>query len=550
MKKKALISFITILIIFIIFLMLLIKINQNPRIIITDNNDEEIVYIINNNKSSTIDLSDLNEEHISYILAIEDKDFYSHNGFSIPRILKAIINNLFSNKKEGASTITQQYIKNIYLNNDRKISRKLVEIYLSIKLENKMNKNEILSEYLSSIYFGSSIYGLKNAAKYYYNKDISNLSSKDMISFIALWNAPTIYSNNLEKWNNKKNEIAKLLLDKGLIKADYNEIIAPIELNINKEYINSNRMYFIDQVLNEFNSLNYNAKFNELITLKTQYNKKTESISSSHNINYSIIGIDKNGYYTCSIGDKSYYASAYNIAMQGKRDIGSTIKPILYYEAIKCGFENMIYNSSPFSFRYKNANTTITNSNNLYYGNINMEKALAVSDNIYAIKTHLTIGFNTLANHLKKYNISANSYPSLALGSVGMSLNELAKIYYQFFSEGYYINPKYIYSINNQKISIKKQILNNISIINKIKLLLEAPFDNTIPHSTCGHLSNKINTKCYGKSGLTDYDSYLVGFNEHNLYAVWCGDINNNKLNNSSYKALPKELFVKAININ
>lgn len=550
MKKKALILIISTIIIFILILMLLVKINVNPRILIIDEDNNELAYIINNNKSNKTNLEELNEEYIEYILAIEDKSFYTHNGYSIPRIIKAFFNNIFSNKHEGASTITQQYIKNTYLNNEKKISRKLVEIYLSTKLEKQMNKNEILEEYLSSIYFGSSIYGLENASRYYYNKEISDLSKKDMISFIALWNAPTIYSNNIEKWNKKKNEIAKQLLDIGLLTTDYNEVISPIKLSINKEYINSNRMYYIDQVLNEFNSLSYNSKFNELITLKTKYNFKTENIYSSYDINYSVIGIDKNGYYTCSIGDKNYYNSTFNIAMQGKRDIGSTIKPLLYYEAIKCGFEQAIYNSAPYTFNYKKANTTITNSNNIYHGNIGMKKALAVSDNIYAIKTHMKLGFNTLSNHLKKYNIDSNAYPSLALGSVGMSLNQLAKIYYQFFSDGYYINPKYIYSINNQKISIKKSILNDFSTINKIKLLLEAPFDSTIPHSTCGHLESSLTSKCYGKSGLTDYDSYLVGFNENNLYAVWCGDINNNKLDNSSFKVLPKKIFVEAINIS
>lgn len=550
MKRKAFIISIISMVLLLLIILLSVPINTNARILIKDKDNNEIAYLINANKSNLINPNEINEEYLSYILAIEDKDFYSHNGFSIKRIIKSFFSNITSNNAEGASTITQQYIKNTYLSNEKKISRKLVEIYLAIKLENKMEKNEILNEYLASIYFGHSIYGLKNAARYYYNKEIKDLSKKEMISFIALWNAPTIYSNNLEKWNKKKNQIAKILLDKRLIQSSYDEIITPIELNINTSYINSNRMFYIDQVINEFNSLSYCGKFNELITINTKYNPKTEVISKELDISYSIIGLDKTGYYTCCIGDQNYYKSSFNIAMNGIRDIGSTIKPILYYEAIKCGFENTTYISSPYSFTYKNKLTTITNSNSNYFNKINMRTALAVSDNIYAIKIHLNLGMYTLVNHLKKYNITSSPYPSLALGSVGMSLNHLARIYFQFFSEGYYIKPRFISSINGLKTVVSKEIINDISIINKIKLLLEAPFDSTIPHSTCGYLSYRLKDKCYGKSGLTDYDSYLIGFNENNLYAVWCGNINNNKLTNSTYKALPKELFIEAMNIN
>lgn len=546
--KKNIIKTIIPIILFVIIFFLGYPVNKNARILIFDENNTEMAYIVNGKKSNTIIASQLDKEYISYILEIEDKDFYNHKGFSIKRIIKSIYTNITSDKTSGASTITQQYVKNTYLSNEKKISRKIKEIILSVKLENKMTKEEILGEYLSTIYFGNSIYGLKNAARYYYNKSITELTRKDIISFIALWNAPAIYSKDHEKWNTRKNQIAKQLLDSGLIKSDYNLIIEPINLNINKEYSNSNKLYFIDQTLQEFNKLNYCSNFNELITLNTKYNPKTENIKSDLNINYSIIGVNKEGYYVSAIGDNNYYSSSYNIGFNGNRDIGSTIKPILYYEAIKCGFEHKLYNSTPFQFFYKKEPILIINSSNNYYNQINMRTALAVSDNIYAIKTHLNLGMYTLVNHLKKYNINSNAYPSLALGSVGMSLNDLVKIYYQFFSDGYYINPKFIYAINGQRIKINNVIVNDKKIIKKIKLLLEAPFDNTIPHCTCGHISYKLNSKCYGKTGLTDYDSYMLGFNDNVIYGIWCGYVNNKKLEINSYKNLPKELFVLAMN--
>ena len=516
------------------------KINENAIIQILDDENNEIILINNNHKTDTININDLTLKQIDYILKIEDKDFYNHKGFSLKRIIKASLTNIIKNEKQGASTITQQYIKNTYLNNNKTLTRKLKEILLSIKLENKMTKDEILTSYLSSIYFGNNIYGLKNAAKYYYSKDIKNLTDYELISLIALWNKPSIYSNNIDKWNNNTNiYLKKLGLNQNKIK-----------LNINKNYISSNKLFYIDEVLNEFKSLKKVST--KKIIIKTAYNKKLESLTTNKNIDYSLLVYDKKGYILTCIGGKDYQNNSYNIATTSKRDIGSTIKPLLYYEALKCGLKEKTFNSNPYSFKYKNEITTIINKSGKYYGNINMKKALAVSDNIYATKMHNTLGYNTLVYHLKKYNINSKPYPSLALGSVGMSLKELTNIYYQFFNNGLYITPKYIkqIKINNQEIEIKPKTtkLLDKKICDEIHELLHAPFDLNIQNSTCSSIQKNTKIKLYGKSGTTDYDSYLIGFTDDYLISAWCGTTNN-YLTDKELKKLPKELFINALNL-
>lgn len=535
-------------------LLCLPKAKHNAEIIILDSDDKEIALLNNYNKSNTECIDNINTKFIEILLFIEDKDFYKHHGFSIKRILKASINNIFYNSTHGASTITQQYIKNTYLNNSKNIFRKIKEILLAIQLENDISKNEILSRYLSSLYFGNNIYGLTNACRYYYNSDINSLNHSQMISLISLINSPSIYSNDLGKWHNKNISIANKLLKNNIItKNDYNMVKQGLMLNINKEFINSNKQYYIDFVISEFKNLGFQSKFNKKLIIKTKYNAKTEQISSSLDTSYSIISINRDGYISSIIGDKSYYKSAYNIAANGKRDIGSTIKPLLYYEAIRCGQDNKIFSSNKYSFKYNNELITISNSTNRYYQSIDLYKALAVSDNIYATKMHLYLGMNTLVNHLKKYNIQAKPLPSLALGSIGMDLKKLAAIYFQFFNNGKYIKPKAICSIRlNNKIysqKIKYSIVNDVSICNEVRKLLYAPFDLSIPYSTCSSITNKLSMKCYGKSGLTDYDSYMVGFNDDNLVAVWSGNVDNEILISIEAKKLPKELFYKMMNI-
>lgn len=555
-KKLKLIVIITFLILISLLsynIFSLTNINQNPNILILDKKDEEIAYITNGNKSNLI--TEFDDEFIKLLLFIEDKNYYNHNGFDTKRILKALLNNITFNTKTGASTITQQYIKNTYLSNEKTIIRKLKELYLAIKIENKLEKDEILSNYLSCIYFGNNIYGIKNASIYYFDKEINSLSINDKVALIALLNSPSVYSSNIDKWNEKKNMYAKLLYDNKIITdSEYNDILLPINLTINNYYINSNKCYYIDQVLLEFNKLNLKEEFGKTIIIKTKYDKKSELIKSNLNINYSAISTNKEGFITSIIGDKDYTVSTFNIATDGLRDIGSTIKPLLYYEAIRCGLKDELHYSMPYSFKYNNEVINISNSSSNYYNSyIDMKTALATSDNIYAMKTHLTLGMNTLVYNLKKYNIKASAIPSLALGSVGMSLLDLIKIYTQFFNNGYYMKLRYIYQleINNEiyNYKVSKKIIGNPEICNQIKDLMGYVFSSSIKHSTSSSIERKLKYKCYGKSGLTDYDSYMIGFNEDNLVGVWCGDINNKLLVDIEHKRLAKELFCNIINV-
>ena len=556
MKKLKVFVIVLIIILISLFLNYILSksnINQNPNILVLDEKDEEIVYITNGNKSNLI--TEIDEEFIKLLLFIEDKDFYKHNGFSLKRIIKAFINNITNKNKSGASTITQQYIKNTYLTNEKKILRKLKEIYLAINIEKKLSKNEILNQYLSCIYFGNNVYGIKNASKYYFNKNIDEISLNDKVALIALLNSPSIYSNDINKWNDKKNNYAKLLYDNKIItEQEYDLILEHIKFNINANYINSNRCYYIDQVLLEFNKLNIKAKFPNTITIKTKYNKKTEVITSLLDTNYCSISANKEGYITSIIGDKNYNKSTFNICVDGHRDIGSTIKPLLYYEAIKCGLIDIKHYSKPYSFKYNNELINISNSSYHYYNNeIDMKTALATSDNIYAIKTHLTLGMNTLVYNLKKYDINASAIPSLALGSVGMSLLKLVEIYSQFFNNGYYMKFRYIHQVNisNTVYNFKvfKKIVSNDKICNQIKEMMGYVFSNSIKYATASSIGRKLKYKCYGKSGLTDFDSYMIGFTDDNIVGVWTGDINNNLLTNNDFKKLPKELFCNLINI-
>lgn len=562
MKKKLLIASTIFLIIIFLFLFFfqpidsIYDLHTSPEISIVDQDENELIHFIQEHKTTPIDITKFSKKNISILLDIEDKDFYKHNGFNIQRIFHTIVTNIQNSETHGASTITQQYIKNVYLNQKKSFSRKIKELYYAIKLEQVASKDEILSGYLNCIYLGHDIYGIADGAKYYFNTSYEKLTISQMTTFVALLNAPTYYSNHLDDLNERKNILLHILFKDGILtQEEYNEALNPIQFHFNTEIYNSNLLYFADGVLKEFEALAIHPKFNQPITIHTRYHSKMNQSQFNASSNYASIAVDKEGYILSIIGDKEYSASSFNIVTQGKRDIGSTIKPILYYEALKCGFSpTTSYYSSPYSFSYHNELVTIKNYASTYPNrNITMKEALATSDNIYAIKTHQAIGFKTLANHFKKYGIEASALPSLALGSVGVSLYDLTRIYSQFFTEGSYLDFKYIESIQreNQVIYTRKcqiSILGEEKHFKTIKSLMASIFDPTIPHATAASIQTLLNTKCYGKSGLTDYDSYMMGFNDEILVGVWAGYLDNQALEDPRIKRLPKDIFVELIN--
>ncbi len=515
--------------------------------------------IQNDHNISILTYEEIPQKFIDILLFLEDKSFYKHSGFDIYRIGKTIFTNLFNNERHGASTITQQYIKNVYLNNNKSLIRKIKEIILSISLEKRTNKNDILTAYLATIYLGNGQYGIKNAASFYFNKSLEQLSVNEIILLCTILRAPNYYNplSNIKACLQKKNELLKSLRK--------NNIISEYEFATSYNYdyslvlneANSNKNYFIDLVKQQLKKYHNEFDFEEKIKVYTSYNPLFENvISTNYNGDISVIIADNNSNLEYILGGASYRKNSYNIAYLGKRDIGSTIKPLLYYEALKCGFDiNKKYTSKPLTITYNEVSYTFNNYKDIYPKEpINMRYALATSDNIYAIKTHLDLGMRTLVNHLKLYNIEAMCIPSLALGSVSMSLSKLVEIYNCINNDGWYQNLNVIRLLEQKE--HKKEIINSkIKLLDEkytkiLKELMKGMFDKTIAENVTGkNMATKLKTTFMGKSGLTDYDSYMIGFNNSYIIGCWSGYIDNKKLTDQSLKAAPKKLFVDYANL-
>ncbi len=561
-KKILFILFLNLLII--LFIILTDKkidnINDINKIQIYDSNLNLIYESQNNHESDYISLDDINPLMIKSLIAIEDKKFYSHYGFDIYSIFRVLL----KKSKGGASTITEQYLKNLYFTNNKSYIRKLKELLYAIRLERLYSKNEIIEAYLNTIYFGDNIYGIKNAIKHYFSKDAKSINIDEIALLLTLINSPSS-SNPIYNYDTaliKRNKILyKLYLNNVITKNEYqNNIKKPIKLKIENVISYSYPiLYYKDLVMKEYKSLGLKKKFNNVTKIYTSFDSSLNNElynhlkNYNHMCNFGIYILDNKGYVLSCISNNYY--NQFNIVKKGIRDIGSTIKPFIYYKALENGIsETKKLESKKTTFKINNKEYTIHNYNNIYPEfKIDMKYALATSDNIYAFKMYNLVGGYNVVNLLKKFNINAKDEPYLALGNIAMNLETLTILYNTLSTLGVYYNNRTIkYIKNNDKVIYKsypeKKVILNKTITLKLTNMLTGMFDTKIKRATGLSIAQNINYKLAGKSGLTDYDSYMVGYNPLYTVGVWCGFVNNILLNDIKDKQLSKQLFCHAFN--
>ena len=261
-----------------------LNITNNGTYYLFDNKDT-LVYQ-GSSTSSWVDLKDIDEDLINAVIAIEDKKFYNHFGFDILRIGKAMITNIQTGHiVQGASTITQQLVKNLYLEFDKTWERKIKEAFLTIITELQYNKEEILEAYLNTINYGNGNYGVSNASKYYFNKDVSNLSLEEAIILAGIPKSPNKYNpvSNIEESLKRASIVAKALLNNEFINNDtYNNLnFNNIEIYGKNDKNNLQMlMYYQDAVYKELESLGISKETLETGGLKVYTNLDIEKQSA------------------------------------------------------------------------------------------------------------------------------------------------------------------------------------------------------------------------------------------------------------------------------
>ncbi|MES2568109.1 MAG: transglycosylase domain-containing protein [Bacteroidota bacterium] len=433
----------------------------------------------------------------NFLVEVEDKRFFEHNGIDYKAILRAISNNIkHLSIREGGSTVTQQLARNLLKDNSRTIKRKLTEIDLAIRLEKTYSKNDILQLYFNNVYWGKNIYGIRAAALIYFEKEPHDLNKKEQIKLLTLLRGPNLYLSNSLLFQ-KRYELLNRVIFRNT---------RPLKRNIDKKGIKlKSKLSIVNPLVVNFINSN---------------------IDNSKKIIYSPIDIDlqnlfselvKNSKYPTSIvcfykGElvafSSHYGTDYPFSF--KSNVGSLMKPFLYsfyrMQGINKNEKISTENSSEWHVREVLQD---------FAAEITLKHALSISNNNVFINAAEKIGMNNVLNHISNLTNKDDEilYPSAILGTsaTGMSLYDITKLYHNYFSkisteidiEMHEILGNILYEKTNIKISngfFKSGTTNN----NKERFSI---FGNKI--MTVGILRQNYYENDYSKEG--NFISYIRG---------------------------------------
>ncbi len=493
-------------------------------------------YDENNNlldsQANGVSITEFNEipiHTINAFIAIEDKRFYAHNGVDFKRIIGATINNVKSfSFKEGASTITQQLIKNTHLKSEKTLKRKITEIKLAKQLEKRYSKNEILEKYLNTIYFGNNCYGITSAADFYFNKKVEDLTINESAILAGIVKAPSHYSplSDREKCFKRKNLVLKCMHEQGYISdGEYQSNIEQDAYYQSTENKTFNGLYFVKNQLNHITESSPYSLTN--IEVYTTINKHIQNILENKgqdycdNFNISVLCLDKN----------SNVLGYFSTVKEEKRQIGSIIKPLaVFAPAIE---RDLVDSFTKIDDEKTNfSGYSPSNYNDKYFGKITVKEALEKSSNVCAVKLLNYVGINNAVSYLHKMNLQIyqnDESLSLALGATahGATLSQLTSSYSVFLNGGNFKDYNAFNSVKSNELQIN-HALNYTKVFNTDTVsIINDMLKGTVKNGTAKKLSS-LPFPVYAKTGTVgtksgNSDAYTISFTNDYILGVWFG---------------------------
>ena len=494
------------------------------------------------------------------IIAIEDKRFYEHQGVDYIRIIGAAIADIRAGElAQGASTITQQVVKNIYFSPEKTWRRKINEALIAIQLERNYTKDKIIEMYLNTIYFGTGTYGIEKASEIYLGKNASELSIAEAAMLAGMVQAPEIYSpfNNIESAKYRRDHVITQMYEQGFIdsKEYLGALAEPIETNgsgnntIPGQSSSGIAPYFIDFVKQQL----YEQKFSDYDVFKgglriyttldlDLQNKAQESISivfpEKIEPSYSLICADpSNGYIYALVGGKDYKESKFNIATQGKRQPGSVFKTMVLMESVRQNISssNEFNPNGPLTIDMEEGPDWIVNNyaNQQFGEKMSIADATTSSVNVVFAQLIMQIGpenVESLCSEMEIYDIGSN--PAIALGGleIGITPMDVSKVFSTLASGGVYNKPVSILKITDAQGNILYQYdpdieLNNKRILEESVSYYITGILKSVIDSGTGRGAN-IGRPAAGKTGTTsDYkDAWFAGYTPELVTVVWMGN--------------------------
>lgn len=489
----------------------------------------------------SVKIDELPKHVANAFIAIEDKRFYDHGGVDYKRIASALLSNIKKRRfGEGASTITQQLIKNTHLSHKKTIDRKLAEMRLARKLERLYDKNRIMECYLNVLYFGSGIRGLGTASRVMFDKPASQLTLAQSAALASIINNPSKYSpyNHPENLAKRQRVVLKLMLDQKLItRSEYDDALTE-QIHFGK---NKQSRFVAAVIKNVCDDLNCSEKylFNSSYTVKTAYepriaDKARECVKNIDGYSARVLVLDNaTGGVAC---DETNCEKFYNT----RRSPASAIKPFLSYAAaLETGTVNPL--SQILDQKTDFGGYAPGNYKDVYRGYIAVRDGLIYSSNVAAVRLLSDVGIDTGKSVAQAFGLpfsKSDDSLAIALGGMekGVTLGELANAYRTLANGGMYSDTCYAqtildgpavkYAANNPS----RRAISDDTAYLLTDILCECANAGTAKKlKYSGIIAAKTGTNG-DKNG--NYDCYCIAYTPQYTVAVWFGAENSAMPNN------------------
>ena len=540
------------------------KVNYPLSTHIYDRNGKLLYEVYRDQNRTPIQIEELPSYVKESTIAIEDKEFYKHNGVSlVGGILRALKDTAVEGDLQGGSTITQQLVKSSLLTSERTIKRKAREIILALWTERLFSKDQILEMYLNQVPYGGSAYGIEEAAKTYFGKQAKYLTLSEAALLAGLPQAPTLYSPyvNPNKAVSRRNDILRLMKELNFISQDKitqaikEEMkIIPLQTKISAPHF----VFFVKSELEDFFGIKQveegGFKVTTTVDLDIQHEAEKilkEELERIQNLNVTngaiLITRPRTGEILAMVGSVDYHTSpfgAFNVTT-AFRQPGSSIKPIMYSLALDRGYTAAtIIDDSAVTFQLGGGQSyKPVNYDGRFHGRVTLRLALASSYNVPAVKVLNTVGVDDFIRQGRKMGIGTWNDPSrfglaLTLGGGEVKLVDMATAYGVLANQGYRIDLTPIVKLEDisgnliyEPNTAKTKVLNE-GIAYIISDILADNFSRQLAFGSRSLLEIP-GYKVAVKTGTTDEkkDNLAIGYNSEFLVAVWVGNNDNRPMN-------------------
>lgn len=548
-------------------------INYQPRLTteVYDRSGKKIANLFSDQHRYYVSYDNIPPRLIEALLAIEDTMFFEHYGVNPDAIMRAIIKDVSAGKlKEGASTITQQLVKNTLLSREKKFSRKFKEVLYSIRIEQELTKEQILERYFNEIYLGHGYYGIKTASDGYFRKPLKELSLKEMAMLVGLPKAPNFYSptKNYELCLGRANRVIGRMYELGWIDQATYEKAAQERPKVYNDTLSKNSgPYIIDEVMRQLGDAfpdirSGGYKVYTTIDMRLQESgykalqsgreeilKRAQEAGDldenmQRQLNGALISLDPHtGEILAMVGGYDYSLSPFNRVTQAKRQPGSAFKPFIYQVALDSGMSpSSLVPDIARTYTYageggEEKTWQPKNYKNEYKGMVTIRDALTHSRNLATINMVSDMGFSKVTDGLRRYGITENLPPdlSIALGTIMISPLDLAKYYTMFASGGALTNPVLVREVvtpNGERIKYENKS-RQVNTPEQIYLMTSI-LKNVVSYGT-GTAARVAGVEIAGKTGTTNknVDAWFVGYSPTVETVVWFGHDDNTPMRRS-----------------